>query len=102
SRGAITLPPDDSSAEVRLVARGIRLAPRVGEPLAEETTGRCPSPGDSARHGNARQSLSARRNERSPKRLTLDKHSSLTDLTQAHRQACPAGCARDRARPRTD
>ena len=26
--------------------------------------------------------LSARRNERSPKRITLDRHSSLTDLTQ--------------------
>ena len=27
-------------------------------------------------------SLSARRNERSPKRTTLDRHSSFTDLTQ--------------------
>jgi hypothetical protein len=34
-----------------------------------------------AQHGNT-YSLRARRRERSPKRITLDKHSSFTDLTQ--------------------
>src|SRR5215475_3911905 len=58
-RRDLTLPVDGNSAEVRLVARDTALALRAAKPLPEETAGRCPVPGGSARHGNGRHTRSA-------------------------------------------
>src|SRR5262245_58258521 len=49
-----TLPPDGNSARVRPVARGIGQTCRGGWSYPEGTAGCCPSPDDSARHGNVR------------------------------------------------
>jgi hypothetical protein len=56
---AITPPHDDSSAGVHPIARSTSLAPCGGGPCSEEIAGCCPSPGDSARHGNVQHSRSA-------------------------------------------
>ena len=58
-RRTITLPLDDNSVEARPTARGTAQAPRGRGPCSEETAGRCPSPGGSARCGNGRRIRSA-------------------------------------------
>src|SRR3954467_14381179 len=52
------LPPDGNNARVRPVARGIEQTCRGGCSYPEGTAGRCPSPDDSARHGNVRHTRS--------------------------------------------
>jgi hypothetical protein len=56
---SITPPLDNNSAEAHPTVRGTAQAPRGGGADPEETAEHCPSPGDSARHGNGRHSRSA-------------------------------------------
>jgi hypothetical protein len=58
-RHGITPPLDGNSAEARPIARGTAQALRAADPSPQETARRCPSPGDSARHGNGRHNCTA-------------------------------------------
>src|SRR5580693_1669634 len=80
------LPSRSTSAGLPVVLDTVQLPCSPLPPAAKETKSDCLCPDGCAPRGNAPHCTTycctARRSERSPNRISLDRHSSFTDLTQ--------------------